>query len=205
MSSQTDQSGEPFVQTLTSFQEKCSLCGNVFPQDVMVRFGDKWVCAVCKPNYVQMVQQGLAASGQVRYGGFWIRLGARVIDTIILQVANYIVVAGIALVFAIDVKPSSPGQFTAMTLLQLAIALVLGLSYEVWFLGNHSATPGKMICGLKVVRPDGEKISYMRALGRYFATGLSAAIIGIGYIMAGFDSEKRALHDRVCDTRVVRR
>jgi len=25
----------------------------------------------------------------------------------------------------------------------------------------------------------------------------------IGYIMAAFDSEKRALHDHICDTRVI--
>ena len=44
---------------------------------------------------------------------------------------------------------------------------------------------------------------YARALGRYFAKILSAAICGIGYIMAAFDEEKRALHDRICNTRVI--
>jgi uncharacterized RDD family membrane protein YckC len=32
---------------------------------------------------------------------------------------------------------------------------------------------------------------------------VSGIILLIGYIMAGFDEEKRALHDRVCDTRVI--
>jgi uncharacterized RDD family membrane protein YckC len=32
---------------------------------------------------------------------------------------------------------------------------------------------------------------------------VSGMILLIGYIMAGFDNEKRALHDRVCDTRVI--
>ena len=42
-----------------------------------------------------------------------------------------------------------------------------------------------------------------RAVGRYFAQWLSAFILYIGYIIAGFDSEKRALHDHICDTRVI--
>jgi uncharacterized RDD family membrane protein YckC len=33
---------------------------------------------------------------------------------------------------------------------------------------------------------------------------VSAILLCIGYIMAGFDSEKRALHDMMCDTRVIR-
>jgi uncharacterized RDD family membrane protein YckC len=40
-------------------------------------------------------------------------------------------------------------------------------------------------------------------VGRYFSEMLSGMIMMIGYIMAGFDDEKRALHDRICNTRVV--
>jgi uncharacterized RDD family membrane protein YckC len=61
-----------------------------------------------------------------------------------------------------------------------------------------------MACGLKVMRPDGEKISYARACGRTFAEGISSAILCIGYILVAFDEERRALHDRICDTRVIR-
>jgi uncharacterized RDD family membrane protein YckC len=43
-----------------------------------------------------------------------------------------------------------------------------------------------------------------RAVGRYFAKIVSGIILMIGYIMAGFDSEKRALHDMMCDTRVIK-
>jgi uncharacterized RDD family membrane protein YckC len=61
-----------------------------------------------------------------------------------------------------------------------------------------------MACKLKVIRPDGEPITYMRAFGRHFAEVLSALILLMGYIMAGFDDQKRTLHDRICDTRVVK-
>ncbi len=59
--------------------------------------------------------------------------------------------------------------------------------------------------GLKVIRSDGSPISYWRAFGRYLGTQLSSLTLMIGYIIAAFDDEKRALHDHICDTRVVRK
>jgi uncharacterized RDD family membrane protein YckC len=55
-----------------------------------------------------------------------------------------------------------------------------------------------------VITADGEPITYWRAFGRYFGKLLSGIILGIGYLMAAFDEEKRALHDRICHTRVVK-
>jgi uncharacterized RDD family membrane protein YckC len=60
-----------------------------------------------------------------------------------------------------------------------------------------------MACKIRVVTADGGKVSYMRALGRYFAKILSSMICLAGYIMAFFDDEKRGLHDRICNTRVI--
>lgn len=84
------------------------------------------------------------------------------------------------------------------------VGIVLGCTYETFFVVKYGATPGKMALGLKVVRPDGSGIDVGRAIGRYFAKMLSAIIIYIGYIMAGFDAQKRALHDMICDTRVIK-
>ena len=64
---------------------------------------------------------------------------------------------------------------------------------------------GKMACNLKVVVEDGSQITYLRALGRHFAKWISSMILAIGFIMAAFDDEKRTLHDRICETRVVRK
>jgi uncharacterized RDD family membrane protein YckC len=83
------------------------------------------------------------------------------------------------------------------------VNLILVIAYEVYFLSTRGATPGKMVFGLKVVRADGSGISRGLAAGRYFASWVSSVTLGIGYIMAGMDDEKRALHDRICDTRVI--
>ena len=57
-----------------------------------------------------------------------------------------------------------------------------------------------MLLKIKVVTAEGGKISYGRATGRYFAQNLERNNIGIGYLMAIWDEEKRALHDRLCKT-----
>jgi uncharacterized RDD family membrane protein YckC len=49
---------------------------------------------------------------------------------------------------------------------------------------------------------EGNKISFGRATGRYFGKLLSAFILLIGYIMAGFTEKKQALHDIIAGTLV---
>jgi len=88
-----------------------------------------------------------------------------------------------------------------LQLLQLAITA----TYTTWLVGKYGATLGKMACQLKVITADGGRVSYPRALGRYFAEILSSIILLIGYIMAAFDDEKRTLHDRICNTRVIKK
>ena len=50
----------------------------------------------------------------------------------------------------------------------------------------------------------GERISFLRATGRYAAKYLSALPCFLGFIAALFSSRRLALHDRLADTRVVR-
>jgi len=66
------------------------------------------------------------------------------------------------------------------------------------------ATVGKMVLGLKVTDLEGHRISFARATGRHFAKLISAMILLIGYIMAGFNERKQALHDMIAGTLVVR-
>jgi uncharacterized RDD family membrane protein YckC len=185
----------------------CAECGNLFPADDMVRYGDSWICAACKPVFFQRLKEGAALPRRLLYAGFWIRFLAYFIDGVILGAANMAIALAFGLGFggfnAAQAAPS-PLAILSMTLPSL-IGLALGVTYETWFIGKFGATPGKMTCGLKVVRPDESPVTYGRACGRCFAKILSAFILYIGFIMAGYDEEKRGLHDRICDTRVVRK
>ena len=84
------------------------------------------------------------------------------------------------------------------------IGIAINLAYEVYFLVNRGATPGKMMLNLKVTRSDGGPITTGRAAGRFFGYLLSSMTMMIGFIIAAFDDQKRSLHDHLCDTRVIR-
>ena len=166
---------------------------------------------------VRGMQPAAAAVAGRHYGGFWIRFVARVIDGIILGVVNAIVRipfmlmfgAGMGLGMGRGLRPSVGGgmvfgpAMAGLFGISALIGLALGLAYDVYFLSAHGATPGKMALGLRVIRADGGPLSPMLALARHFAEWISGIIFLIGYIMAGFDPEKRALHDRICETRVI--
>lgn len=173
--------------------KNCSQCGMVYFDDELIQFGDALVCGKCKPLFVQKLKEGVTVGGEMVYAGFWIRFGAKFIDGIILGTV------GFALAF---VGGSIGGRGTSVFVNFLSNAI--GIVYVTYFLGKFGATPGKMACGLKVVRSDNEKITYARACGRFFAEILSSIILCIGYIIVAFDEEKRALHDRICDTRVIK-
>lgn len=148
-----------------------------------------------------------------RYGGFWIRFLARVIDGIILGVINGIIRVPLMLMFGVGSglglgRGVSSDLIFAPALagvlgISVVIGLAIGVAYDVYFLTAHGATPGKMALGLRVIRADGSPLTPVVALARHFAEWISGIILLIGYIMAGFDPEKRALHDRICETRVI--
>jgi hypothetical protein len=66
------------------------------------------------------------------------------------------------------------------------------------------ATFGKALLGLRVTGYQGNRISFLRSLGRELAKILSSAVLMVGYIMAAFTARKQALHDLVASTYVVR-
>jgi uncharacterized RDD family membrane protein YckC len=178
----------------------CSQCGGLFPQDQVVRFEGKVICGACKPMFVQKLKEGVGIGDALKYAGFWIRLGAKIIDGIIVGIASWSLFILLRMMMFGEGKPSLGSLAVQQSLMLLIPAL-----YGTWFLGRFAATPGKMACGLRVVTAEAGQVSYARALGRHLSEYLSSLILAIGYIMAGFDSEKRALHDRICNTRVVRK
>ncbi len=84
------------------------------------------------------------------------------------------------------------------------MSIAMGWLYFCYMESSESqATVGKQAMGLKVIGRNGERITMLNATGRYFGKILSAIILGIGFIMAGLDSRKQALHDKVADTFVI--
>jgi uncharacterized RDD family membrane protein YckC len=180
----------------------CSECGLRFAEDEMIRFQESWICAACKPLFVQKIKEGVSVAGALNYAGFWIRLGAIAIDAFILWIATFLLF--IPLGILMPTSEDNPYVFLSFMPLFIIGQYAIPAVYDIWFVGKYGATPGKMACNLKVVVEDGSQVTYLRALGRHFAKWISTMILAIGFIMAAFDDQKRTLHDRICETRVVR-
>ncbi len=195
----------------------CSECGQPTAPEELARFGDRLVCPNCKNAYAQKLREGIAPSGLVRYGGFWLRFVAFLIDSIIIGIPMALVQGVLIASMGASLARTAPnpnptpnealaafGPILGIIGMTAFLSIAVACTYETFFLVKFAATPGKMALGVKVLRPDGSKLDVGRAIGRYFAKLLSAIILYIGYIMAGFDSQKRALHDMICDTRVIK-
>ena len=152
-------------------------------------------------NYQAQVSVGQLA-------GFWIRLVAALVDGIILISLTLILVGALPGVsvseylgnfsFDLDSEATTPLWFDALD-------VALNAMYSTVLVWIWSATVGKLIFGLQVVRADGSKVGFGRALARFFCYFLSLLTLGIGFLMIAFRQDKRGLHDLICDTIVVRR
>jgi uncharacterized RDD family membrane protein YckC len=193
----------------------CTECGNIFPAEETIRHGEARLCARCKPIFLQKLAEGAHFnSRRFEVASVLTRFAAVFLDGLILGAINFglTMAAGLVGIVGARASTSMEAASTGVVLVQLvlfaimlfAINMAIGIGYEVFFIGKYGATLGKMACKIKVVDPEGNPISYGRAFGRYFAKILSSLTCMIGYIMACFDSENRALHDRICNTRVIK-
>jgi uncharacterized RDD family membrane protein YckC len=80
----------------------------------------------------------------------------------------------------------------------------LGLFYASYFTGATGQTLGKLVKGLRVADRSGAPPSYSRAAFRAALGALGIALALLGLVPMLFDPARRALHDRVFKTRVVR-
>jgi uncharacterized RDD family membrane protein YckC len=135
-------------------------------------------------------------SAAIRPAGFWIRFVAVMIDGVVLLLAQGILFGAGWMLW---------GGMDAGILVKGATRLfssIIGAGYSIVFHWIWGQTLGKMALQIRVVNMDGGPLSFGQSVGRYFATFLSALILGIGFIMAGVRADKRALHDLLAGTRV---
>lgn len=248
----------------------CAHSGQVYPLREMLPYGEALIGPEHKEEFVQWMMETAAfniadASRQLpEYAGFWWRSLAATLDYMIKMVPSGICMIPYYIV-AVAGGANSGGEevidgldtWTALMLAAMGIGqlgmLAVSIFYETWMVGKYQATLGKIIIGVKVVNPDGSRLTYKRAFIRWLAKkplnyllvwGPStlgfAAVIGLlvaasrndgensstlflvmftgmfvyaallalcsgVYWMAGLDPEKRAFHDRIASTRVVKK
>lgn len=190
----------------------CVECGQPFPKEETVQIGGVNVCPACKPTYVQKLREGKAAfvsevesPSDMRFAGFWIRVGAYMIDQLILMIVGipFSIYFGFRMQEAMAGGQFDWGSYLANYGLLSGSSMALSLLYHVLFVGRYGATPGKLMVRIKIVTADGQKVSYLRALGRFGGLIVSSFTCMLGCLLPIWDKERRALHDYMCHTRVV--
>ncbi|MCX5893157.1 MAG: RDD family protein [Deltaproteobacteria bacterium] len=155
-------------------------------------------------------EAGIRHLAAASYAGFWLRALALLIDAILVYIVvvgaeaavGYISGQNLGLRSGISRRaPFGPGFA-----LKLSISTVIHWLYWAGLESSaFQATLGKMALGLKVTDLNGDPISFARATGRYFAKFISAIILCIGFMMAGWTVKKQALHDIMAGTLVMKK
>jgi len=136
---------------------------------------------------------------QIKYAGFWVRYAASLIDGMIIIIPMFIL--GL-LVFAL-VSIGGLGSEGSGIFLRLFVPVLIWI-YFIVMTKNYGATLGKRAMGIKVISDKSENLSWgqvvlRETLGKF----ISAIILYIGYLMAGFTARKQGLHDMIASTVVV--
>jgi uncharacterized RDD family membrane protein YckC len=161
-----------------------------------------------------------------KYAGFWIRFVAYLLDSFIIGIPITILVfvvllymVGSTVGFEALTDPAflDSANVEAELTNQEAITFLVGyllsilisfLLTVIYFAGMHAskwqATIGKKVLGLVVTDLKGNRISFWRGLGRYFAMAFLSSILMVGYLVAAFTEKKQSLHDLIAGTFVIR-
>ncbi len=141
---------------------------------------------------------------RVVYAGFFPRLAAFLLDSVLVSAALSVFkfIVWIIKLSVGDAVIFKPILFT-YNVFDILFYL-LTVAYFVLMTYFCGATLGKFLMKIKVVDVEGQKLTFMSVLiretvGRY----LSALIVYVGYIIAGLDTRKQGLHDKVADTLVI--
>jgi len=177
----------------------CNKCGKENPDNA-------FYCGACGAKVVAVreqqtvVKEDLVNSrvdkgpGKLEYAGFWIRLGAFVID--VLGMVGGAVVIGYVLGYlfgeGVSERPEIFWNYSSYAL------------YGTFTLTIWSTTFGKYMYGLKVLTKDNKNLSFGLSLKRSLLQPLSTLFFGVGYWNMGKNDKKQAWHDIKTGTVVVR-
>jgi uncharacterized RDD family membrane protein YckC len=155
------------------------------------------------PNSCFCTARGKPLPTALLYAGFWRRLAAALLDTVVLflpfVIASFFIIVTIKLL-------GSPRYPTASLLFWPPIIGLLGLScFSLLESSSWRATIGKLVLGLYVTDASGRPLTFPRSLTRNLAKVLSALTLGIGFFSCGLTSKKQALHDFAARALVLRR
>jgi uncharacterized RDD family membrane protein YckC len=151
------------------------------------------------------------------YAGFWKRFAAYLIDSIVIGMVAMIVILPFFIVMGFGIAMTAMSEDSEQVI-PAVIGAVIGYLFIIllaivgqWLYfalmesSKHQGTLGKMALGIKVTDVAGNRLTFGRATGRYFAKIISGMTMGIGYLLAAFTEKKQALHDMIAGCLVLDR
>lgn len=187
-----------------SMQTFCYACGS--PSDPRAELCPK--CGVRQTPGGPPGPHAVASGAVVKYAGFWKRLAAFMVDSLLLVTAYWIVHFALELSLAqsigVDRKEAQAVKFAILVAYEIVGSTLLWWLYHaVMESSSLQGTLGKMAVAAKVTDLNGKRITFARASVRYWGKLLSGAILGIGYLMVAFTESKQGLHDTMAECLVV--
>lgn len=183
----------------------CPRCKNSFPLEQPAAAAAQTVVTAQPTMAASNAADSLLEDAERRpKAGFWIRVTAWCIDKILVALLQAIL-GTLLLLAGFTSTPGVKENIGALVQLVWLFTVVVNIVYYVMFTGHCGQTPGKMAVRVKVIRRDGQQLSYGRAFFREVpGKFVSAVILGIGYLMVAFDEQKQGLHDRMANTYVIK-
>jgi uncharacterized RDD family membrane protein YckC len=180
-------------------QVTCCVCNHQYPSDEVTRHRANIVCSICKDQYFSNLNRAARAVQMCEPASIIRRCVARFVDGIVNLVLWFL---GVCLLVLL-VKTGVPGAKAMAGILYATLLITI-----IWFLpavlvAKHGQSPGKMVCNIKVLRRDGSKLSFLRALGRHALDMASIFTLGLAYVVGLFNQRRQTLHDLATDSMVV--
>ena len=170
------------------------------------------------PTDAAIPSAGVATAAGTVYAGFWLRFVAYLIDSVVVWVAAGMLIGvvvgivGLGFFRNLSAGMNTPNPVFPVALFAIIFAFVGVLIIAVWLYfawmesSETQGTLGKMALALIVTDMQGNRVSFGRASGRFFAKIVTGMVpFAIGYMMAGFTEKKQALHDMIASCLVMRR
>lgn len=102
----------------------------------------------------------------MKYAGFWKRISSILIDGLVFS-------PFLLLRFWLDSVSRTTALVAAVTY------IILVATYDIWFVAKYGQTPGKMAVGIKIVKTDGQAVSWKEAILRHSVNIIFAIINGV--------------------------
>ncbi len=117
----------------------------------------------------------------LRYAGFWPRLGALLLDLLIMLPLGALAFWGTQRYRLFDLYYLVPGTF-------------FGLFYSVYLVQRFGGTPGKLIIGIRIRKVSGDPVGYREALLRYFPEFILGMLMSIALLIPVFHMSDTEYH-----------